>query len=343
MMSEWMLPAGREHKASSRTPKAFRQYLEEQCFDAWAEHHRNFADRKRGGHSVLDQTWKLSDWTVDCLQIRRFSTGAEEVIRRHEHVRRSFSEHLAIYVSFSGRRHVIVGDDVLSMQPDRIQIHDLNLPSHYSTPCSVSALVIDVPYSAIGYDPSSHPATMSVATDTPVGMLLQNAIMTIYSQAATISSSEAPKLAAGFCGLLLGMIQTERADVAGLENVANARLQLIKTYIEMHIDDPELDTTLLCRKFAASRATIYRLFAADGGVKKYLTQRRLVHAFRRLRSSPPSRGRIRTVAEALGFDDHSHFNRLFRKKFCMSPSDAMGIWQAQISKPDHYRKPDHRD
>lgn len=199
-MAGRMLPAACELNAHSGTITGSRQYLEERCFDAWAEHHRNFADRKRVGDTQPDQTWQLTDWTIDHIRMRYFSTGAEEVVRRCEHVRRSFSEHLAFYVSLSGKRHMVVGDDVLCMQPDRIQVHDLNLPSHYSTPCSVSSLVINVPYSAIGYDPSSHPSTMSISTGTPVGIIIHNAMMTLYSQAPNVTPSEAATLGAGFCG-----------------------------------------------------------------------------------------------------------------------------------------------
>ena len=327
-----IVPASCENSSVSTGLVNSPQCLEEQCFEAWAEHHQSFADRRKLADTVQDQTWKCADWTVDHLRMRQFSTGAEEVVRRPEHVRRSFEGHLAFYVSQSGKRQVLVGDEVLSMQPDTIQVHDLNVPSRYTTQSSLSALAINVPYSSIGYDPSRHPGTMSFSTARPVGMMLHNAMMTICAESMQTTPSEAPKLAAGLCGLFRGLVMAKIADVEAQGEVASARRKLINAYIESHLYDPALDATVLCRQFGASRATMYRLFSADGGVATYLNDRRLVHAFRKLRSSPPSRGRIRTVAESLGFHDHSHFNRLFRQKFLITPSDAMGLWAETVNK-----------
>lgn len=304
------------------------QRLQEQCFEAWAEHNRQFADRRPCGQVSKSQVWAMSDWAIGDLRLRQFSTGGEEIVRRHEHVRRSFTEHIALYVVLSGVRHAIIDDGVLSMQPDQIIVHDLNLPSRYSTLHSLSALVINVPYSAIGYDPSSHRRALSISSGTPVGRMLHDAIMTIYRQTAKLQQTEAPALAAGFNGLLNGLLMPHSANEEARTCVSSARLKLVQAYIEEHILNPDLNTTEICRVFGASRATIYRLFQPEGGVAHYIRERRLVHALRRLCAVPATRGQVRAIAESLGFEDHSHFNRLFRSKFDIAPSDAMGLWLA---------------
>ncbi len=302
------------------------QRLQEQCFEAWAEHNRQFADRRHFGQASKSQVWAMSDWTIGNLRLRQFSTGGEEIIRRREHVRRSFTEHIALYVVLSGVRHAIINEDVLSMQPDQIIVHDLNLPSRYSTMHSLSALVMNVPYAAIGYDPSAHRRTLSISTGTPIGKMLHDAMLTVYSQTANLSETEALALAAGFNGLLSGLLLPRTGDNEARKCVSSARLKLIQAYIEDHIFDPDLNTTQLCRVFGASRATIYRLLAPEGGVAHYVRERRIAHAFRQLCAGPASRGQVRAVAESLGFDDHSHFNRLFRNKYQIAPSDTMGLW-----------------
>ncbi len=102
----------------------------------------------------------------------------------------------------------------------------------------------------------------------------------------------------------------------------------VRAHIEVHLDDPALGVDQLCRTFAMSRRTVYRMFAGDGGVTSYLTERRLARAFSELSAASPSRGLIYAVAERHGFVDQNHFSRLFRKRFQIAPSDAIGLGSA---------------
>ena len=113
-----------------------------------------------------------------------------------------------------------------------------------------------------------------------------------------------------------------------------SRAQAVRAYIEDHLDDPDLGVERLCRRFAMSRRTVYRMFADDGGVGRYLVERRLVRAFGALRAASPSRGLINAVALDCGFDDQRRFRRLFRQRFAIAPSDAVGLGLAAHS-PAH--------
>ena len=66
-------------------------------------------------------------------------------------------------------------------------------------------------------------------------------------------------------------------------------------------------------------------FADDGGVARYLTERRLVRAFADLSASLPASGLILAVAERYGFVSQSHFSRQFRKRFLIAPNDSVGL------------------
>ncbi len=113
------------------------------------------------------------------------------------------------------------------------------------------------------------------------------------------------------------------SDLA-LAEAHRTREEAVRAYIEDHLNDPELGVDQLCRAFAMSRRTVYRMFAGDGGVARYLTERRLARAFGELSAASPSRGLIYAVAERNGFVDQNHFSRLFRSRFHIAPSEAVG-------------------
>ncbi|MGT2439101.1 hypothetical protein ACU4GH_28710 [Bradyrhizobium betae] len=79
--------------------------------------------------------------------------------------------------------------------------------------------------------------------------------------------------------------------VAGLERAErHLYLPMIKRRIANNLETDALTTEELCRHFHISRATLYRLFEAEGGLAHYVREQRLNLAFRRL-ISPSATGR----------------------------------------------------
>ena len=112
-----------------------------------------------------------------------------------------------------------------------------------------------------------------------------------------------------------------------------SRARAVHAYIEDHLHDPDLGVDQLCRRFAMSRRTLYRMFADHGGVARYLTERRLARAFDALKAASPTRGLIKAVALTYGFVDQDYFGRLFRKRFAIVPSEAVGLGSGGHDRP----------
>lgn len=89
--------------------------------------------------------------------------------------------------------------------------------------------------------------------------------------------------------------------------------------IEAELEFGGLSVDHLCRRLRLSRAALYRLFEADGGVQTYIRSRRLARVRELIARDPASA--ISPLAERLGFADAAHLSRLFRQAFDVSPSD----------------------
>lgn len=83
-----------------------------------------------------------------------------------------------------------------------------------------------------------------------------------------------------------------------------------------------LDIDAIAVSAGVSRATLYRAFDGEGGVKRYIQERRLHHARNALRQRRDKSESITTVAERYGFISPSHFSRLFRARYGYSPSEV---------------------
>lgn len=101
------------------------------------------------------------------------------------------------------------------------------------------------------------------------------------------------------------------------------RVARILRCIEAQLDDPSLGCELLQKTFFVSRPTLYRMFQPLGGVSRYIRERRLLAARRRLRDEPQHS--ITWLLYDLGFESERQFQRAFNARFGMSPTHWRGL------------------
>jgi len=96
---------------------------------------------------------------------------------------------------------------------------------------------------------------------------------------------------------------------------------MIKRRIADNLETDALTADELCRHFQISRATLYRLFEADGGLSHYVREQRLNLAFRQLISPSAEDTRLIDLAVGMRFSSDSTFIRAFRRKFGLTPGE----------------------
>lgn len=113
------------------------------------------------------------------------------------------------------------------------------------------------------------------------------------------------------------------ADIAaGVERAErHLYLAMIKRRIADNLETDALTAEELCRHFQISRATLYRLFEADGGLSHYVREQRLNLAFRQLISPSAEDTRLIDLAVGMRFSSDSTFIRAFRRKFGLTPGE----------------------
>lgn len=107
--------------------------------------------------------------------------------------------------------------------------------------------------------------------------------------------------------------------------VKTARLQAIKADIAARSCDPRLDIANVATRAGISPRYVRRLFQDEGSsFSAHVLSERLDRAHRLLLHPGQGRRTIAAVAYACGFGDLSYFNRTFRRRFGMTPSDLRG-------------------
>ncbi len=94
---------------------------------------------------------------------------------------------------------------------------------------------------------------------------------------------------------------------------------LICEYVERNLLNPDFSMTDILSEFGVSRATLYRMFESENGVRNYISNRRLFGAVFEISEQPARRGLIHETAERWGFSSTANFSRSVRGAFGTSP------------------------
>lgn len=223
---------------------------------------------------------------------------------------------------YSGGGRAEVGETAFDVAPARLHLIDMS-QRYVSMKARSRSRGVCIPHAALGYAPGEEPAFAALDLDSPRGRLLAAAHAELMAAQADAVGEEAALIAKTFVDLVRQLMlgPGQRRDAPGDDDLPLALL--LRDYVATHLHRPDLDAGLLASAFGISRATLYRHFDVEGGVARAIRDRRLDRCFFALAGAPAERGRVAAVARRWHFADPTHFNRLFRERFGMAPSECL--------------------
>jgi AraC-like DNA-binding protein len=154
--------------------------------------------------------------------------------------------------------------------------------------------------------PKAHP---------PLKLLITHAAYLLMR--GTHAPGEAEMIAAHFRQVLPMVVEYLHDDEQA--DRASASLSRIKAFIESRLTDPHFGLAAIAAKFGVTPRHVQKLFQHEATTfSRYVLERRLERA-RSLILQKADRP-ISSVAYDTGFGDLSYFNRVFRRRFGMTPS-----------------------
>jgi AraC-like DNA-binding protein len=114
----------------------------------------------------------------------------------------------------------------------------------------------------------------------------------------------------------------DAAETAKNRGARAARLRAIKEDIAAWLDQPDLSVATIAVHHRIKPRWIQRLFESEGTTfTEYVLVQRLARAHRLLTDPLQRNQKICTMALDIGFGDLSYFNRAFRRRYGMTPSE----------------------
>jgi len=261
-------------------------------------------------------------YEVDGLVFNRTQYAAASYHRTPSHVKGAGSEFFTLQLLLRGREVGESNGDPLLMAPDRIVLRDWSRPHHSFSEAAEQVSVI-IPRDRIAARDLLHdrePAA-SWIVQSPQGMMLANALMSIWRSLPSASASDAPSISSGLLGLINGLLFPDPAP-AESRRMQQANLAAMKSFLRQRLWDVDLGVDHLVRAFHHSRPTIYRMFGDSGGVRAFIQEQRLAAILQELKQRENPSLSLTQVAHRWGFRDAAYFHRAFKKRFGLTPGEV---------------------
>ena len=114
----------------------------------------------------------------------------------------------------------------------------------------------------------------------------------------------------------------EATEIANCRGARAARLRAIKEDITSLLDQPDLSVATIAARHRINPRWVQRLFEGEGTTfTEHVLAQRLVRAHRLLTDPLHASQKVSTIALDAGFGDLSYFNRAFRRRYGMTPSE----------------------
>ncbi len=319
--------------AAARVERAAVEAQDEEGFDLWHAACRPVLDvSNREPLARFDAA--LEFYEVDGLLFNRTRYSAATFRRTPTHLRRGDNDPLVLHMLLrGGERGEVDGGGPIHMHPGRIVLHDWAHP-YASISEATEQLCVVIPRERLVAADRLYASRPLVAwdLDSPSGRILGSALRETWRCLPQASRADAPALAAGFLGLLAGILDPYHSR-SGPSTSDQATFAAMRDFLRARLDDPELGIEDLSTAFRCSRSTIYRLFRDAGGVRTYLTESRLAKAFAMLTTGKSGDSTsIASVSRSVGFRDTSYFHRAFRIRYGITPKDA--LFSSEEGHPD---------
>jgi AraC-like DNA-binding protein len=163
--------------------------------------------------------------------------------------------------------------------------------------------------------------------DSGAARLIGAALREFYAQADSLTVIEAEAAIEGIVALTTA---SARARLAGSEaDHVKSRRKAALDYIDANLGNARLGPGEIADAANVSRASLYRLLAAEGGVRAVLLTRRLDQALRLMLADDKDERSLMDVARGCGFGGASQFSRAFRARFGMAPRQYLALVRQQ--------------
>ncbi|MDH7799647.1 MULTISPECIES: helix-turn-helix domain-containing protein [unclassified Beijerinckia] len=252
------------------------------------------------------------------FKVAQFHSQRHRILRRPQHIRREDEPTYLVSLQVEGQSLIAQDETRFTLDPGEIAIMDSRRPFEMRFEAPVQRLIAIVPSSVL--EPRipwlKRSRTLKIDARAPyLDMTRQHIRQLVGSD--TLPSIEANLLVENLYNLLA---LSTRAEETGRPD-QDVQLENILAFCRSNLFDPRLSPAFVARGFGISLRTLHMRFEKTGqSFGDWIVERRLETCREALSDPRQGNQNISQIAYRAGFNDLSHFCRLFKRRFGVSAS-----------------------
>jgi AraC-like DNA-binding protein len=253
------------------------------------------------------------------------SSGQQRVLRTPSRIARAHDDFILVALGKRGIGAVLQDGRETVIHPGEFAFYDTTRPYELRFNDSFTQTIFQIPREMLHRritGTESLTAT-SFTPDRPLQKLAYDFISSLADVADRLDQDTALRLS-GQAVDLVAMAMSERISANSLSSSTHRAglLCRLKAHILAHLPDPDLSLAETARALGISPRYVNDLLADEQtSFQRYVLAQRLEHCRRDLSSPMLAHRHVGEIAFAWGFNDLSHFGRVFREHFGNSPRD----------------------
>lgn len=287
--------------------------------DAVSEAVLNVAPRRPGNERFSGE---ITCREFEDTRFAAFASSPHEIVRTRSHINRSKGEHYLISVQRRGASLMSQAERTCELRPGNIGILDGMRPFTVAFPGDVDRIVAVIPYRLLR--PRAPWLDARPLNRLPVASPLVE-VCRLYIELLAGVDSVAPReswvLVDNLCNLVALLTAPDESESVGLRNIARTvEFDAMMAYLRANIANPALSPAMLARHMRVSLRTVHNRFEESGTTfGRWIIEHRLAAIHEALSDPRCDAMTVSQIAFNWGFNDISHFTKVFRQRFDLSP------------------------
>ena len=255
------------------------------------------------------------------LEVSEVTSPPMAYYRGSEEMRNLQAEYFQLVLAVEGQGIVEQGGRCTPFQPGDMVIYSSSEKSIVTYPQGSTTQVVKIPSALLADRVRSADSIGGTLVDgsTALGSMARSLVRECLNLSLSAQTVDT-RICNGTLDILAAAV--ENSLPVERVNKFTAPLADIKRYIEAHLSDPDLDVHQIAQQNCSSVRTLNRLFAAEGTTANaWIWSRRLAASHKVL-----SEGKVKRVSQAAydcGFNDLSHFGRVFKRRYGLLPNEVL--------------------
>lgn len=252
------------------------------------------------------------------------SSQQQRVYRTRSRIARSNEDFFLIALGKHGVGGVVQDGRETLIRPGEFAIYDTTRPYELQFDDAFTQVILQVPREMLQRRIAGTEAltAISFGPDRPLQKLAHDFVYQLCQSADRIEPEHAVRLSEQAVDLV-AMALSERLGTQPLPSTHRlALLHRLKAYVRTHLADPDLSLSDTAAAIGISPRYVNDLLSDEAtSFQRFVLAERLAQCHRDLSSPILTHRHISEIAFAWGFNDLSHFGRVFREHYGMSPRD----------------------